>query len=295
MPVQTLTDNLTNLKLNDKNNNLNKPSSSEPATSTTTTTTTTIITPTPTPTPAPTVASGVVIDKPKTGGPLNSWTPENKEGKKRYDRDFLMSFKEKKLSRAFPDALKGHSEILFSAESGANMAAGSGGNTMLPRQGSMQGGGDYSFKKNQYSGSMGGDNMGGYNKNSSMKKPHKGSMNMGKMNKGSSDRQPPAVINLPEKIVLNTVDNPYIIKKVAAVELNELDELLREVRNILNKLTPQNLQKLTGDLINLAINSEDRLKGSIDIIFEKSIDEQVFSQTYANLCKVCIYVHYIHS
>ena len=90
----------------------------------------------------------------------------------------------------------------------------------------------------------------------------------------------------PENIVLNTVENPYQIKRKTQVELNEHDELLREVRNILNKLTPQNLQKLTGDLIHLSINNEDRLKGSIDIIFEKSIDEQVFRQTYANLCKV---------
>jgi hypothetical protein len=44
--------------------------------------------------------------------------------------------------------------------------------------------------------------------------------------------------------------------------------------------------KLTSNLINLPINNEDRLKGAIDIIFEKSIDEQVFSQTYAQLCKV---------
>ena len=68
--------------------------------------------------------------------------------------------------------------------------------------------------------------------------------------------------------------------------MNENEELIREVRNILNKLTPQNLNKLTGDLINLAINTEERLKDSIDVIFEKSIDEQVFSQTYAQLCKV---------
>jgi translation initiation factor 4G len=94
-------------------------------------------------------------------------------------------------------------------------------------------------------------------------------------NKDSVERQPPAVINLPERIVLKTVENPYVIKKLTNAELNEQDELLREVRNILNKLTPQNLQKLTSDLINLGINNEDRLKGAIDIIFEKSINDHV--------------------
>ena len=151
----------------------------------------------------------------------------------------------------------------------------------------MQGNYD-NYNKNKFGGSMGGDGGGSYGKGSMNKNKNKGSMNMNKMNKGSEgDRhQPPAVINLPEKIMLNTVENPYVIKKKTQVELNEHEELLREVRNILNKLTPQNLQKLTGDLINLSINNEDRLKCSIDIIFEKSIDEQVFSQIYANLCKV---------
>ncbi len=99
-------------------------------------------------------------------------------------------------------------------------------------------------------------------------------------------------INLPganEIQIRNRAEKPYIPKKIMqtqSVESNETEDLFREVRNILNKLTPQNLQKLTSNLINLPINNEDRLKGAIDIIFEKSIDEQVFSQTYAQLCKV---------
>lgn len=36
---------------------------------------------------------------------MNCWTPENKDAKKRYDREFLLSLKEKKLSKAFPDVL----------------------------------------------------------------------------------------------------------------------------------------------------------------------------------------------
>ena len=32
-----------------------------------------------------------------------SWTPENKEGKKRYDRDFLLSFRDKPLALIMPD------------------------------------------------------------------------------------------------------------------------------------------------------------------------------------------------
>jgi translation initiation factor 4G len=42
---------------------------------------------------------------------------------------------------------------------------------------------------------------------------------------------------------------------------------------------------LTQDLIALSLNSkEERLKGAIDIIFEKAIDEPNYSQTYAQVC-----------
>jgi hypothetical protein len=36
---------------------------------------------------------------------LNCWTPENKDAKKRYDREFLLSLKDKKLSKQFPEVL----------------------------------------------------------------------------------------------------------------------------------------------------------------------------------------------
>jgi len=36
---------------------------------------------------------------------LDCWTPENIDAKKRYNREFLLSLKDKKLSKTFPDAL----------------------------------------------------------------------------------------------------------------------------------------------------------------------------------------------
>lgn len=137
----------------------------------------------------------------------------------------------------------------------------------------------------------GGQNI--YSKSGSMKKGSKyggggggGGGSINRYNRGSMDggrqQQQQMVIQIERDLELNRTENPYQIKR----NVDEHELLLREVRTILNKLTPQNLQKLTGDLINLPINTKERLEDSIDIIFEKSIDEQVFSTTYAQLCKV---------
>ncbi len=93
------------------------------------------------------------------------------------------------------------------------------------------------------------------------------------------EHQPPNVINLPgynDIQIKNRAEKPYVPKKISNQEMNDTEDLFREVRNILNKLTPQNIQKLTLNLINLPINNEDRLKGAIDIIFEKVIEINYF-------------------
>jgi len=135
--------------------------------------------------------------------------------------------------------------------------------------------------------SFGGNSMdrdSGYNNKGSMRRDYKGQ----KKNKESfHGNQPPVVINLQsQEVVLKKTETPYVIKKLAGETLNEDEELYRETRSILNKLTPENLQKLTSSLINLPITNENRLRNCIDIIFEKAIDEQVFSKTYGQLSKV---------
>ena len=48
-----------------------------------------------------------------------------------------------------------------------------------------------------------------------------------------------------------------------------LKELYRKVRGILNKLTPQKFETLIQKVYELKIDTEEKLKGCIDIIFEK--------------------------
>lgn len=44
------------------------------------------------------------------------------------------------------------------------------------------------------------------------------------------------------------------------------------MRSILNKLTPQKFQTLVKQVSEMEINTEDRLKGVTDLIFEKVSD-----------------------
>lgn len=62
-------------------------------------------------------------------------------------------------------------------------------------------------------------------------------------------------------------------------------ELEKKVRGILNKLTPQKFQTLVDQVKQLPIDTEERLKCVINLIFEKAIDEPNFSVPYANMCK----------
>lgn len=62
-------------------------------------------------------------------------------------------------------------------------------------------------------------------------------------------------------------------------------ELLKQLRSILNKLTPQKFQSLMKQVTDLKIDTEERLKGAIDLIFEKAILEPNFSVAYANMCR----------
>lgn len=63
-----------------------------------------------------------------------------------------------------------------------------------------------------------------------------------------------------------------------------LQDLFRKVRSILNKLTPQMFSQLMKQVTDLTIDTEERLKGVIDLVFEKAIDEPSFSVAYGNMC-----------
>ncbi|CAN6450334.1 unnamed protein product [Victoria cruziana] len=66
--------------------------------------------------------------------------------------------------------------------------------------------------------------------------------------------------------------------------LSEKDRVLKTVKGILNKLTPEKFDLLKGQLIDSGITSADILKGVISLIFEKAVLEPTFCPMYALLC-----------
>ncbi|XP_062843162.1 eukaryotic translation initiation factor 4 gamma 3 isoform X2 [Trichomycterus rosablanca] len=96
-------------------------------------------------------------------------------------------------------------------------------------------------------------------------------------------------ISVNDEVQLKKAENAWkpVMKRDSLVEDNEAQktqELFRKVRSILNKLTPQMFSQLIKQVTDLLINTEERLKGVIDLVFEKAIDEPSFSVAYANMC-----------
>ncbi|KAK3534830.1 hypothetical protein QTP86_026435 [Hemibagrus guttatus] len=99
-----------------------------------------------------------------------------------------------------------------------------------------------------------------------------------------------ASVSLNDDVQLNKAEKAWkpAVKKSRDEddpEMIKTQDLFRRVRGILNKLTPQMFQQLMKQVTELTIDTEERLKGVIDLIFEKAISEPNFSVAYANMCR----------
>lgn len=66
--------------------------------------------------------------------------------------------------------------------------------------------------------------------------------------------------------------------------LSEKERVLKTVKGILNKLTPEKFDVLKGQLIDSGITTPDILKDVISLIFDKAVLEPTFCPMYALLC-----------
>ncbi|XP_050056621.1 eukaryotic translation initiation factor 4 gamma 3-like isoform X2 [Aphis gossypii] len=102
-------------------------------------------------------------------------------------------------------------------------------------------------------------------------------------------------LSLQEEVILNQTENAWVptaakkatkseVSKTKNEEEQKNDEVNKNVRSILNKITPDNMPSLTERFKALPIDTIQRLERTIDLVFEKAIEEQSFAPLYASLC-----------
>uniref|UniRef100_A0A8C7HSH2 Eukaryotic translation initiation factor 4 gamma 1 n=1 Tax=Oncorhynchus kisutch TaxID=8019 RepID=A0A8C7HSH2_ONCKI len=206
--------------------------------------------------------------------------PIDPEEKKRYDRDFLLGFQFISAAMSKPEGLPQISDVVLDKANKAPLRQ------LDPsRLSGMNMGTDFtpSFA-----------NLGRLHSDSEIQGPRRSQQGQRK--------EPRRIINisssLTDDVKLNKAEDAWkpAVKKAASgqaapeeesdnPEQAKTHELFKRVRSILNKLTPQMFQQLMKQVKELTIDTEQRLKGVIDLIFEKAISEPNFSVAYANMCR----------
>lgn len=112
------------------------------------------------------------------------------------------------------------------------------------------------------------------------------------LTEGAINQSKPRIqISIPREIKLREAENawkPSVMKKNDVNHVNEDDaisDLLRGVRSILNKLTPQNFDVMLEHFKQLNVDTGDKLNPVIMMVFDKAVNEPNFSTGYAVLCQ----------
>ncbi|KAM9224288.1 eukaryotic translation initiation factor 4 gamma 1 isoform 2-T3 [Dugong dugon] len=222
----------------------------------------------------------------------DQWKPLNLEEKKRYDREFLLGFQFIFASVQKPEGLPHISDVVLDKVNKTPLRPLDP--TRLP---GINCGPDFtpSFANlGRPALSARGPPRGGPGG-----ELPRGPAGLGPRRSQPGPRKEPrkiiATVLMTEDIKLNKAEKAWkpTSKRTAAdkdrgeedADGSKTQDLFRRVRSILNKLTPQMFQQLMKQVTQLAIDTEERLKGVIDLIFEKAISEPNFSVAYANMCR----------
>ncbi|NXK44544.1 IF4G3 factor, partial [Chauna torquata] len=244
------------------------------------------------------------------------WKPLDPDGKKQYDREFLLDFQFMPACIQKPEGLPPISDVVLDKVNQPKLPLRTLDPRILPR------GPDFTPAFADF----GRQTSGGRNVSGSACKvqsnpglpslarcgspacpllvsPHPPLRNLpiGLLNVGPR-RSQPGQRREPRKIITVCVKEDVHLKKAENAwkpslkrenqtedpENVKTQELFRKVRSILNKLTPQMFNQLMKQVTDLTVDTEERLKGVIDLVFEKAIDEPSFSVAYANMCRCLV-------
>uniref|UniRef100_A0A672JBI7 Eukaryotic translation initiation factor 4 gamma, 1a n=1 Tax=Salarias fasciatus TaxID=181472 RepID=A0A672JBI7_SALFA len=211
--------------------------------------------------------------------PDEQWKPINPEDKKRYDREFLLGFQFISASMHKPEGLPVISDVVLDKVNKTPLRP------VDPAR-LMNAGPDFTPS---YLGNLGNRTVGGprgpppgarRSQQGPLKGPRKISMSINEdvqLNKAEKAWKPAVKKTTRNRGPEETEEDDS--------ENAKTQELFKRLRSILNKLTPQKFQELMKQVTELTIDTEERLKGAIDLIFEKAISEPNFSVAYANMCR----------
>ncbi|EDV43946.2 LOW QUALITY PROTEIN: uncharacterized protein Dana_GF18734 [Drosophila ananassae] len=100
-------------------------------------------------------------------------------------------------------------------------------------------------------------------------------------------------LSLKEEIKLSECENawqPETLRRMSMAtgqdEDNDVEGVIKKVRGILNKLTPDNFEVLLKEMSSIKMDNEAKMTNVMLLIFEKTISEPNFAPTYARFCKV---------
>ncbi|XP_017345987.2 eukaryotic translation initiation factor 4 gamma 1 isoform X1 [Ictalurus punctatus] len=201
------------------------------------------------------------------------WKPLNPEEKKKYDREFLLGFQFISASMHKPEGLPHISDVVLDKVNKTPLRP-----LDLSR---MNCGPDFtpSFAN------LGRQPVGGRGLTVGLPGPRRSGQS-------GSRKEPRKIVlsgvSLNDDIQLNKAEKAW--RRGGGADSDDPEsvktrELLRRVRGVLNKLTPQMFQPLMKQITEMTIDTEERLKGVIDLVFEKAISEPNFSVAYANMCR----------
>nr|XP_023683270.1 eukaryotic translation initiation factor 4 gamma 3 isoform X4 [Paramormyrops kingsleyae] len=195
--------------------------------------------------------------------------PVEPGGKRQYDRDFLLGFQFTPACIQKPDGLPPISDVVLDKINQNKQLA----RTVDPR--TISWGPDFTPAFADFG------------------RPASGGRGSPLLNVGTRRPQPRKIImnvSVNDDVQLRKAENAWKpgIKQEGLADdpdAQHTQELFRKVRSILNKLTPQMFNQLMKQVTDLTIDTEERLKGVIDLVFEKAIDEPSFSVAYSNMCR----------
>ncbi|XP_016380086.1 eukaryotic translation initiation factor 4 gamma 3-like isoform X2 [Sinocyclocheilus rhinocerous] len=194
--------------------------------------------------------------------------PAEKNGKKQYDRDFLLGFQFMPACVQKPEGLPPVSDVVLDKINQNKLPMRPVDPRMISR------GPDFTPAFADFGRQIPGG-RGAPLLNVSLRRP--------------PGRKIITNVSVNDEVQLRTTENAWKpgMKRENIIEDPETlksQELFRKVRSILNKLTPQMFSQLMKQVTDLTIDTEERLKGVIDLVFEKAIDEPSFSVAYGNMC-----------